>query len=72
MMGEEAVNGPGSPVLCNLTAVISNAPVAMETAGAGRTSVGGVTELAVGSWGTCWDMFGTFPSVSEFFLSSDS
>lgn len=23
MMGEEAVNGPGSPILCNLTAVTS-------------------------------------------------
>lgn len=43
-MGEEAVNGPGSPVLCNLTAATSNAQWPWKQAGAGRTSVGDVTE----------------------------
>lgn len=62
MMGEEAVNGSGSPGFCNLTAVTSNAPVAMETeAGTGRrTSVGDATEPCRGQLGNTlghvWDI----------------
>lgn len=74
MMEEGAMSGPGSPVLCSLTAVTSNAPVAMETKlgqEEGREPAMSQNR-AVGSWETCWDMFGTFSPLSEFSLSSNS
>lgn len=74
MMGEGAMSGPGSPILCNLTAVTSNAPVAMETKlGQEEGQVLAISQSrAVGSRETCRDMLGTFSPLSEFSLSSNS